>query len=188
MSDIDDKPIKTIQDAEQIYKYYGCSRYHMWHDNTVRYNEYENLEISKELEVKWSTDVYYECRVKILEGCTDRTEWIFYQLCQVAKNVNSKELYYDIFKLLDLVKNNIAKSKYPVFLDDIIGNNASTLHGGLIEDAYSSGLIILAVKFFRYSELTILNDINNDYSIQTKYLNDIKENLKILKLALFFIK
>ena len=77
MNEIDTQKIETVEDAERIYKHYGCQKYHMWHDDTERYNEYLELKIPKKLEQQWSLDIYNECKCNIINSGTIyiKIEW-----------------------------------------------------------------------------------------------------------------
>ncbi|MCL2826635.1 MAG: hypothetical protein FWD72_04440, partial [Eggerthellaceae bacterium] len=53
MDDITQHPIKSIADAERYFKAMGCSGFHIARENYDRRDEYEALNISREIELKW---------------------------------------------------------------------------------------------------------------------------------------
>ena len=66
-----EEPIVTVEQAKEYFMKMGCSHFHMAREFPQRYEEYKQLEITKQVEINWILERFNEHYVALFEN-TDK--------------------------------------------------------------------------------------------------------------------
>ena len=190
MSDIAQKPIKNIEDAKNYFKAMGCSAFHISREDFDRRDEYYALKISNETEADWRREAIEDLFENYGNDLEPDERWLHYSyLSDLVISQGDRANREDFSRLIDLAKGFIG-SPYPqnihIVLNDIVGNNGTSAHGGLIEKCYHLGYKDFMLGFIETAKL--LMDESSDIEFTRGYFCDIikalgiKEDPEYLKL------
>ena len=144
--------IETFQDAKEFFKSMGCSHFHMLRDDPQRFNQYKELNISKQTETEWRTEQFIDYYNSIMNGTSNSELWkihsMMYELLEFLRTEDT------LAKMLEVTKN--IRDKLPVrdriiAAETIIGRAGGKTRNGLIYLAYDLKNIPTAKEFAKLS-------------------------------------
>jgi hypothetical protein len=155
-----DKPLTTLEQAEEFFKSMGCSSFHMSREYPERYGEYKNLKISKEIEQQWTIDEFNRYYAKIMETTNNEDLWNYHsRMYDLFVNVKTEK---NLIKMRDITKDILPKvpNEHKVLVAETInGRTAKEARSGLIflsydmnNKAIAKEFVDLSLQFSKYSE------------------------------------
>lgn len=170
-----DNPIKNLEQAKEYFVSMGCSGFHMMRESSLKYEEYNALEIDRSIESEWIREVFEK---KLDEFNTISPNDYGWQLNNLASLINRKESHLE--KLLELVlkiQEKLPNDEIGLVLSIITGNNGTKSKGGLIQESFDMNRIDLAKKFYAQSKLLLKKAEDNLITITSArgFLIDVIE-------------
>ncbi|MGV8984397.1 hypothetical protein [Clostridium sp.] len=172
--------IDTIEKAKTAFIMCGCNRYHMWHDYTDKLKEYEKLKIPREMELEWTKEQFLiEIEtVKQLHNAGKEWWYVYNNLVGKLCSLKEKYLFDMVINLTDyFIDKNVDINHYHI-LSNIIGNNGSKTHGGLIEYAMVNNYLDIGQSAYYLAEQLMANVQPIISEERLQHLNWLYDNLK----------
>lgn len=154
-------PIKTVEQAKEFFMAMRCSHYGMAGDYPQRYDDYMELNISKQIEKEWKKERFYEFCSDILTNTDSDLLWSLHSEIEYLYEVLKTE--EELMKLLEITKH--IREKVPPYdkvkiAETINGRTVRSARSGLIYMAYDSGNPAVSREF---AELSLyFSTCNND--------------------------
>jgi hypothetical protein len=170
----------TLEQAEQLFKWFGCMHYHMWHDETEKYEQYKSLNISEVTEKCWAIEEFNRQYNEFAIEPQEEIWWKFDKIVSLSKILKENEYFVKMIELTNRVIDFIPLNDIPIMISEITGNSGSETHGGLIQYVVEINNVILAKEFIDIVNLLLekANKENIDVDCQKQYLDDILKAYK----------
>lgn len=170
-----DNPIIDLEQAKAYFVSMGCSSFHMARESSLKYEEYNALEIERTIESEWIKEVFEKKLDKFNTISPNDYGW---QLSNLSSLIDRKEFHLE--KLLELVlkiQDKLPNDQLGLVLSTIIGNNGTKSKGGLIQESFDMNRIDLAHKFYVQSKFFLKKAEDNLITITSVcgYLIDVIE-------------
>ncbi|RII24947.1 MAG: hypothetical protein CXR30_19435 [Geobacter sp.] len=138
----EDVEITQAEDAKRYFQEMGCSHFHMAREYPAKYQQYQELRISKQLEYEWRLESIYRTKKKLLDAATANGDlWFMHSsaadLAEVQQSMEALQAVYEATK--SIVHRLPHNDKVLV---------AETINGRK-EIRYQDGLIFLSAKLNR---------------------------------------
>lgn len=130
-------PIKSIKQAEEYFKAMGCLHFHMAREFPQRYEEYKELNITKEQEIEWVLDQFEEYYGSITQGKSDTALWIVHS--RMAELLEQLRIEGALIKMLEgtqYIRGKIPSQDGVIVSETINGRSNRRLRRGLIYLSY----------------------------------------------------
>jgi hypothetical protein len=147
-----DEPIKTVNQAKEYFKAMGCSHMHMAREYPQRYDEYKQLNISKQTETEWRKERFDEYYISIMENTDDSLLWNLhsrmYDLFEVLK---TETALIKMLEVTQFIRDKVPLRDRVIVAETINGRTARECRRGLIYLAYDMNNIPIAETFVELS-------------------------------------
>ncbi len=179
------KPLRTVQQAKEYFRFMGCSHFHMVREYPQRYEEYMQLNISTQIEIEWRKEQLNEYYMNVIKDEEDKELWIIHS--NMADLVESIKVANTLKRMLDVthhIKNRVPYKDRVIISETINGRKDRRYRSGLIYLAYDLKDIPAAKDFIELSRHFSTYSRGKEQDLDrcqraTKLCNDIKKELNI---------
>jgi hypothetical protein len=176
---------KIIQKkAKEMYRSSDCSTYVMARNNPNEYESYKKLNISRETELEWKSEMLEEYFCKLQKGAEKGQRWkVIYKMCELVESTKHPK---DLMLIYKVIKNEMIYFEVierVIISESIIGRSHLPQRSGLIFLSYDIGEVNLAKQFEEISR-ELLNVKNYDKTLENRIVN-ARRMIEEIKCSLF---
>ena len=147
-----DEPIKTIEQAKEFFRAFGCSHFHMYREYPVRMYEYEQLGISKQTEREWRQERFDERYADILLNTDAHSLWsVHSQMYDLFEGLSTESSLRKMLQVTQDIRDRVPPVDRVIVAETINGRGIRQIRSGLIYVAYDLGHIPIAKAFVELS-------------------------------------
>jgi hypothetical protein len=146
------EPIITIEQAKEYFRAMECSSYHMWREYPQRFDEYKQLNISKETEKKWQEERYEEYYIIIKENTDSSSLWdIHSRMYDLFEVLKTESTLNKMLEITQYIHDRVPMADRVKVAETINGRKMRQFRSGLIYSAYDLDNIVAAKEFVELS-------------------------------------
>lgn len=159
---IEEKPIRSIEDAREFFFYMDCSLFQMGREYPERYEEYKKLSIPDQTENEWRRQVFDETCSSIRSNPDHGSLWMIHaRLYDLYEALAGDDELMKILDVTKYIRNRLPPDDRVIVAETINGRGRRQDRDGLIYMAYDSGNLAAAKEFAGLSlELSRYNEEN----------------------------
>ena len=165
----------TIEEAKKVYKKYNCSLFAMAREDKKSYDLYKELNIKKNIEMKWKGEVIEELVFLLKETGESR---IFNQLYDLTECFHDKEKLKVMIDSIEDIKVDSAECSLCI-AETIIGRKMLTIRSGMIFWAYDVGAKKEALELIDKAK-TFINTKTSSVELKERARRDMETIDKII--------
>ncbi len=146
-------PLRTIEQARDFFREMGCSHFHMAREYPERYQEYQHLQISEQLETEWRKERFQEYFADIT-GLTNTpsTLWqIYSSMYDLYENLKTEEELSQLLEVTYRIQDKVPPDQRVIVAETINGRTSQPGRSGLIYLSYDMGNVTTAREFLELS-------------------------------------
>ena len=157
-----------IEEAKQFFLECNCSSFYMFDTDYIKYEEFENLNISKNEKAKWAYEYLNKCIDEVLDNTTSRN---YYKISQLLANYHDNifiKKYTEMLAKIETLKDFDAL----LICKDILGMRNLNIKCGILDYAIECNDSESTKFLIHYVEDCLVNQAPDDY------INRMKEKLQ----------
>jgi hypothetical protein len=177
------EPIKTIEQAKEFFIKMDGSPYEMAREYPQRYDEYRQLNISKQTELEWREELLEKHFDSIKESKDAGQIWTIYSnMYRVFENLKTSTALEKMLETTQYIRDKAPMKNRVIIAEYINGLTARSTRQGLIYIAYDSNNISAAKAFIELSLHFSAYDGQDRFGIErsqkaARLCNEIKAEL-----------
>ncbi len=178
-----DEQIKTIEQAKEYFRAMECSSYHMWREYPQRYEEYKQLNISKETERVWQEERFGEYYTSIIENTDGKSLWNLHaRMYDLFEALKSESALLKMLEVTKHIRDRVPTQDRVKVAETINGRTAREARHGLIYSAYDLKNIPAAQAFIELASHFSIYEGQERFEIErsqraSRLCNEIKLEL-----------
>ena len=145
-------PIKTLEQAKEFFIQMNGSSYEMAREYPQRYDEYRQINVSKEIELEWREELLENHFERIRENEDEKQIWIIYSdMYRAFENLKTSKALEKMLEVTQYIRNKVPMKNRVLIAEYINGRTVRSARQGLIYMAYDSNNISAAKAFIELS-------------------------------------
>ena len=174
-----------MEDAENLFKSYGCTHFHLHREVPDLHEKYVELDISKEQEKKWTRESFYDLIDSLKATTTDPENlwWLHSRATTLAEYLKENEVLEAIDQISFELLKRLPNSDAIMCAESILDSRDISQKCSVIFISESLGMPELAASLVNRAECFIEHYKNTDESRASKALERLEKTKSMLKNA-----